>query len=96
MPRTAVEVGVTNRLDPARSIEGGARSLGRMIEHFGEVPLALAAYNAGPGAVMRAGGVPDNGETPGYVARVVRLWQAVTIDGVIPALKAHRRLPVGQ
>ncbi len=96
MPRTAVEVGVNDRLDPARSIEGGARYLGRMIERFGEVRLALAAYNAGPGAVMRAGGVPDNGETPGYVARVIGLWQAVAVDGVLPVLETHRGLPAAQ
>jgi len=78
MPATAREVGVTNRTDTARSIEGGATYLRRMIDRFGEVRLALAAYNAGPNAVLRAGGVPDNGETPGYVARVVGLWHEIS------------------
>ena len=77
MPGTAGDLGVANRRDAAQSIEGGAIYLRQMIDRFGEVRLALAAYNAGPSAVRRAGGVPDNGETPGYVARVVRLWQAV-------------------
>ena len=77
MPATAREVGVTDRTDTDRSIEGGATYLRRMIDRFGEVRLALAAYNAGPNAVLRAGGVPANGETPGYVARVVGLWRAV-------------------
>jgi len=71
MPGTARELGVTDRFDPARSIEGGARYLGRMIERFAAIPLALAAYNAGPGAVARAGGIPHNAETPAYVARVM-------------------------
>ncbi len=78
MPRTAIEMGVTDRFDPARSIEGGAKYLGRMIERFATVPLALAAYNAGPGAVTQAGGVPNNTETPAYVARVMLAWNAST------------------
>ena len=77
MPATAGELGVSDRRDVGASIEGGAVYLRRMIDRFSKVRLALAAYNAGPGAVSRAGGVPDNGETPGYVARVVALWQAV-------------------
>lgn len=96
MPGTAREVGVTDRLDPARSIEGGAKYLGRMIDRFGEVRLALAAYNAGPGAVARAGGVPRNTETPAYVARVMLGWRALAVDDVLPALEAHRGLPAAQ
>lgn len=93
MRGTAMEVGVPDRRDTAQSIEGGAKYLRRMIDRFGEVRLALAAYNAGPGAVARAGGVPDNGETPGYIARVVGLWRAVAVDGALPVLEPRRSLP---
>jgi soluble lytic murein transglycosylase-like protein len=74
MPATAVELGVIDRFDPLQSIEGGARYLRRMLDRFRSISLALAAYNAGPGSVLRAGGIPLNGETPGYVARVMRRW----------------------
>ncbi len=76
MPATAKDLGVANRYDPSASINGGARYLRQMLDRFGSVHLALAAYNAGPGAVLRAGGIPLNGETPGYVARVMRRWVA--------------------
>jgi len=79
MPRTAIEVWVTDRLDPARHIDGGAGYLGRMIERLATVPLALAAYNAGPGAVAHAGWVSDNDETPTYVSSVLRPWPAVAV-----------------
>ena len=45
-----------------------------MLDRFGSVSLALAAYNAGPGAVARAGGIPGNRETPVYVSRVIGRW----------------------
>jgi len=70
------ELGVTNRHDPAQNIDGGARYLRQMLDQFGAIHLALAAYNAGPGAVSRAGGIPKNRETPGYVRNVIRRWMA--------------------
>lgn len=76
MPATAIELGVRDRFDPFQSIEGGARYLRQMLDRFGSVSLALAAYNAGPGAVLRAGGIPANRETPGYVGRVIARWSA--------------------
>ena len=75
MPATARELGVVNRFDPMASIFGAARYLRQMLDRFGVVHLAVAAYNAGPGAVERAGGIPRNGETPGYVRDVLRHWQ---------------------
>ena len=67
MPATARELGVRNRHDPLASIDGGARYLRDMLDRFDAVHLALAAYNAGPGAVSRSRGIPSNGETPQYV-----------------------------
>ena len=77
MPGTARYLGITNRHDPAASIDGGARYLREMLDKFGQIHLALAAYNAGPGAVSRAGGIPRNSETPGYVRSVLERWQAI-------------------
>ena len=74
MPATARELGVTNRHDPAQNIDGGARYLRQMLDKFGSIHLALAAYNAGPGAVRKAGGIPRNRETPIYVKRVLQRW----------------------
>ena len=75
MPGTARDLGVSNRFDPKANILGAARYLRQMLDKFGVVHLALAAYNAGPGAVERAGGIPRNGETPAYVREVLRHWR---------------------
>jgi soluble lytic murein transglycosylase-like protein len=71
MPATAASLGVTNVHDPAQALEGGAKYLRRQLDHFGgDVARALAAYNAGPGAVERFGGVPPYAETQNYVRKV--------------------------
>jgi soluble lytic murein transglycosylase-like protein len=71
MPGTAAALGVTNPLDPAQSIDGGAKYLRQQLDAFGgDVTKALAAYNAGPGAVQRYGGVPPYAETQNYVRQV--------------------------
>lgn len=75
MPGTASDLGVTNRFDPKANLMGAGRYLRQMLDRFGAVHLALAAYNAGPGAVERTGGIPRNGETPGYVNEVLRHWR---------------------
>ena len=74
MPGTASQLGVANRYDPVSSIDGGARYLRRMLDQFGSIHLAVAAYNAGPNAVLRAKGIPLNGETPDYVRNVLTRW----------------------
>lgn len=74
MPKTARELGVANRFDPRSNLWAAARYLRQMLDKFGVVHLAVAAYNAGPGAVERAGGIPLNGETPSYVRNVLAFW----------------------
>jgi len=72
MPATARSLGVTNPYDPAQAIEGGAKYLRQQLDAFGgDYRLALAAYNAGPAAVRRYGGVPPYPETQAYVQRVL-------------------------
>lgn len=72
MPETARSLGVTDPTNPAESIDGGARFLSEQLRAFGGDPeLALAAYNAGPGAVQQYGGVPPYAETQAYVKRVL-------------------------
>jgi soluble lytic murein transglycosylase-like protein len=72
MPGTASSLGVTNPLDPAQSLQGGAKYLREQLDRFGgDETLALAAYNAGPGAVQKYGGVPPYAETQNYVKSVM-------------------------
>lgn len=76
MPSTARSLGVRNAFDPAQNLDGGVRYLRQQIQRFGEIDLALAAYNAGPGAVSAHDGIPPYRETQAYVKRVMQnLWQ---------------------
>jgi hypothetical protein len=74
MPDTARRLGVGNSFDARQNILAGTQYLRMMLDQFaGDIELALAAYNAGPGAVQRYGGVPPYRETRGYVSKVSSL-----------------------
>ncbi len=71
-PETAASLGVDNAYDPAQNISGGTRYIRDLLERFnGDLRLAVAAYNAGPGAVEKYGGVPPYAETQSYVQNVL-------------------------
>lgn len=72
MPGTARGLGVTNILDPRQNIMGGSKYLRQQLDAFGgSIPKALAAYNAGPGAVTKYGGIPPFTETQNYVKKIM-------------------------
>jgi len=72
MPRTASALGVRNVFDPYQNIEGGVRHLRYLLDRYpGNVPLALAAYNAGEKAVDQYRGIPPYGETTQYVQKIL-------------------------
>jgi hypothetical protein len=73
MPQTAVELGVDPH-DWRQNLDGSARYLASLLEAFGDARLALAAYNAGPGAVEQHGGVPPFKETQNHVRRVLAVF----------------------
>jgi soluble lytic murein transglycosylase-like protein len=76
MPGTARELGVTDALDPTQNLDGGTRYLRMLLAQYGgDLGRALAAYNAGPGAVKRHGGVPPYRETHHYIDRVLKRYQ---------------------
>jgi soluble lytic murein transglycosylase-like protein len=86
MPGTAASLGVANPLDPAESIEGGARYLSQLMSEFGgNTEDALAAYNAGPGAVQQYGGIPPYAETQSYVSKVLGYAEAYRQSQPVPS-----------
>lgn len=92
MPQTANVLGVRNVFDPAENIDGGVRHLRALMERFGhDLRLALAAYNAGEGAVTHHRGVPPYAETQDYVQKVLALFngsapaESVTAAAQAPA-----------
>jgi soluble lytic murein transglycosylase-like protein len=73
MPETAKDLGIVDLFDPKENIFGGTRYLKKMLTQFKELPLALAAYNAGPGKVKARNGIPQIPETRTFVRRVMNL-----------------------
>lgn len=73
MPSTAAAHGVSDRTDPEQNLAAGTRHLKTLLERYGDIRLALAAYNAGDDAVRRHGGIPPFAETESYVRRVLEL-----------------------
>jgi soluble lytic murein transglycosylase-like protein len=87
MPSTAAGLGVSDPTDPAQALEGGAKYLKQQLDHFGgDVAKALAAYNAGPGAVEKFGGVPPYAETQNYVKRVQANADSFRTGGATPSI----------
>jgi soluble lytic murein transglycosylase-like protein len=76
MPNTARGLGVNDAYNPEENIRGGVQYLKSMLTRFNNDPkLALAAYNAGPGAVDKFGGIPPYRETQNYVKNVMANWE---------------------
>ena len=75
MPATAVRLGVADPFDPEQNIRGGVREFARLVDVYqGNLQLALAAYNAGEGAVARYRGVPPYNETQNYVSQILTIY----------------------
>ena len=83
MPSTAQGLGVTNAYDAEQNIEGGTKYLKGLMDRFGnDKQLALAAYNAGPNAVKKYGGIPPYAETQNYVKKVLSKYDTYKGAGV--------------
>jgi soluble lytic murein transglycosylase-like protein len=75
MPETAKRLNVDDPFDPAENVRGGVKELSRLVNRYsGDLQLALAAYNAGEGAVSKYRGVPPYAETRSYVSRILSLY----------------------
>ena len=86
MPGTAASYGLANPFDAEASINAQAHMMRDLLGRFASVPLALAAYNAGPGAVGSCGCIPPYPETRGYVARILGLLAGVGDAGALSGL----------
>lgn len=75
MPATAASLGVRDAFEPGQNVTGGTTYLRAMIDRYGDLSRALAAYNAGPTAVDRYGGIPPYRETRAYVERVLTYYR---------------------
>lgn len=75
MPATAARLDIDDPFDPEKNVRGGVRELSRLLERYsGNLQFALAAYNAGEGAVARYRGVPPYAETRSYVSRILTIY----------------------
>lgn len=93
IPATARRYGVRNVFDAKENIEGGVKYLKYLLELYGDSRLALAAYNAGEGAVARFGGVPPYAETRNYVYEVGRRYGQARREKAASALQASKPAP---
>lgn len=92
MPATASGLGVRNSFDPRENIHGGVRHLRGLIDRFpGNLPLAIAAYNAGERAVLAYGGIPPYPETQEYVGKVMRYY-GVPDSGMTPPTRIFQTI----
>lgn len=88
MPGTASVLGVRNSFDPGQNIDGGVRHLRGLIDRFGNnLPLAIAAYNAGERAVLTHGGIPPYPETQDYVTKVLRYYDGAKFGASTPVYR---------
>jgi soluble lytic murein transglycosylase-like protein len=90
MPATAAALGVRDRFDPKANLAAGADYLARQLLRFGDLRLALAAYNAGPGRVAALGHIPDIAETRAYVGAVVDCYLALSAGRGVRTAKECR------
>lgn len=96
MPATAESLGVTDPFSPAQSIDAGARYLRTLLKRYkNDRTLAIAAYNAGPGAVARYAGVPPYAETQAYLEKVEALYESYKRALAPPPLRPADAVPVG-
>ncbi|HEY4741824.1 MAG TPA: lytic transglycosylase domain-containing protein [Candidatus Acidoferrales bacterium] len=94
IPSTAGQMGVGNAFDPVQNVNGGAAYLRSLLDRFhGDLNKSLAAYNAGPGAVERVGGIPNIPETRSYVRKVTDSYFRPG-SGRDPSFSAKPRIPV--
>jgi soluble lytic murein transglycosylase-like protein len=93
MPATASDYGVTDVFEPKQNVDAGTRYLKVLLERFkGDLSLALGAYNAGPAAVERDGGVPKNSETQSYVSEILKLLSAPA-PPILADPSAEKKMP---